>query len=273
MATIDDALASLESDPDARHIVSVSGGKDSAALAVYMREHYPQIPVEYVFCDTGTELPETYEYLERLEAVLDIEIKRLDAMDLLGVEKKPGRSAFDMWLEVFGNYLPNPQARWCTRVLKIKPFEQYVGESRAFSYIGIRGDEDREGYRGFEKKKPPKISDQPNILPVYPFKEDGLGIADIKGILEEAGIGQPDYYVWRSRSGCYFCFYQQIGEWQQLKEQHPDLFEKAKQYEKVVNGKKYTWVQGWSLEDIEKLEKKYPVAEAEEAEGCAVCHL
>ncbi|MFZ1474384.1 MAG: phosphoadenosine phosphosulfate reductase family protein, partial [Anaerolineae bacterium] len=50
--------------PTVRHIVSLSGGKDSTALAIYMRDRIPD--VEYVFCDTGEELPETYEYLDKL---------------------------------------------------------------------------------------------------------------------------------------------------------------------------------------------------------------
>jgi tRNA(Ile)-lysidine synthase TilS/MesJ len=35
-----------------RHILLLSGGKDSTALALYMRDHYPEIGLEYVFCDT-----------------------------------------------------------------------------------------------------------------------------------------------------------------------------------------------------------------------------
>ena len=54
----------------ARHIVPVSGGKDSAALAIYMRESYPELSVEYVFCDTGCELDETYDYLRQLQLIL-----------------------------------------------------------------------------------------------------------------------------------------------------------------------------------------------------------
>ena len=69
MATIQEALESL-GDTSIRHIVSLSGGKDSSALAVLMKERYPEIPVEYVFCDTEYELPETYEYLDKLEAFL-----------------------------------------------------------------------------------------------------------------------------------------------------------------------------------------------------------
>ncbi|MGB3219736.1 MAG: phosphoadenosine phosphosulfate reductase family protein, partial [Anaerolineae bacterium] len=63
--------------PTVRHIVSLSGGKDSTALAIYMRDRIPD--VEYVFCDTGEELPETYEYLDKLEVFLGSEIKRLRA--------------------------------------------------------------------------------------------------------------------------------------------------------------------------------------------------
>lgn len=270
MATINEALGSLH-DKNIRHIVSLSGGKDSTALAIYMRRKYPQITAEYVFCDTGCELPETYEYLERLEALLGAKVERLNALDLLNIEKKPGRNPFDVWLnEVYGGFLPSPRTRWCTRVLKIQPFEAYVGDDYAYSYIGIRGDEDRDGY---VSKKPPSLSDRPNIIPVYPFKDDGLGIADVRAILEESGLGTPDYYRWRSRSGCYFCFYQQIGEWQRLKEEHPHLFDEAKKYEKLNGDKRFTWTDGRTLDDIAALPDKYPLPIADESQGCAICHL
>jgi 3'-phosphoadenosine 5'-phosphosulfate sulfotransferase (PAPS reductase)/FAD synthetase len=213
-----------------RHIVPVSGGKDSAALAVYMRQQYPQLPLEFVFTDTDAELPETYEYLDKLEALLGKKINRLTALVMEGKEKN-GRKAFDYYLnEKFGGYLPSPRARWCTINLKIKPFEYYVGNDLVYSYIGIRADENRSGY---VPKKPPAFSDKPNIIPVYPFKDDGIILEDVKEILESTGLGLPEYYKWRSRSGCYFCFYQQIGEWQGLKERHPKLFEKAKNFEKT----------------------------------------
>ncbi len=271
MASLKEALQSHHDGSDIRHIVSISGGKDSTALAIYLQQKYPELPAEYVFCDTGCELPETYEYLERLEALLGQSIHRLNAIDLLNIEKKPGRNPFDIWLnEVYGGFLPNPRSRWCTRVLKIQPFEAYVGDTQAYSYIGIRGDEDRDGY---VSKKPPSISDKPNIIPVYPFKDDDLGIGDVRAILDDSGLGFPDYYRWRSRSGCYFCFYQQIGEWQRLKEEHPQLFEDAKKYEKIAGSKKFTWTEGRTLDDIAELPDKYPLPAADDEQGCAICHL
>jgi 3'-phosphoadenosine 5'-phosphosulfate sulfotransferase (PAPS reductase)/FAD synthetase len=131
--------------------------------------------------------------------------------------------------------------RWCTKQLKIKPLEQFIGDDEAISYIGIRADEHRDGY----------ISTRPNIRPVYPFKEAGLVKQDIIRILEESGIGIPSYYQWRSRSGCYFCFFQRKYEWVRLSEEHPDLFAKAVAYEENhADGRTFTWSQGESLLEL-----------------------
>jgi len=268
MATMQEALDSL-SDKSIRHIVSISGGKDSAALAIYIKKNYPQIPAEYVFCDTKCELPETDEYLAKLEALLGCTINRVTAFNVLKIREK-NRNPFDIYLnELYGGFLPNPRSRWCTGVLKIKPFETFVGTDHVFSYIGIRGDEDREGYKS---QKKPVLSQRPNIIPVYPFKDDGIALEDVTRILNEAGIGFPDYYKWRSRSGCFFCFYQQIGEWQGLKENHPELFEAAKKYEKCEGSKRYTWCEGRSLDEIVALPRK-DIIPPDETDGCAICHL
>jgi 3'-phosphoadenosine 5'-phosphosulfate sulfotransferase (PAPS reductase)/FAD synthetase len=216
-----------------RHVLGLSGGKDSAALAIYMRDRVPEM--EYFFCDTGRELPETYEYLQRLETVLGKPIARLNA-----------DRDFDHWLWVYGGALPSPQMRWCTKNLKIKPLEAWIGDDPTYSYIGIRADENREGY----------ISRKPNITPVFPFKNDGLVKEDILRILEEAGVGLPSYYSWRTRSGCFFCFFQRKYEWVKLAEEHPDLFEKAIAYEDKVNfeatasSRRFSWSQGESLREL-----------------------
>lgn len=211
-----------------RHILGLSGGKDSAALAIYMRDRVENM--EYFFADTGKELPETYEYLDKLRARLGIEIKTLSA-----------DRGFDHWLDVYGGMLPSPRARWCTKALKIQPIEDFVGEDEAVSYIGIRADEEnRKGY----------ISTNGNIQARFPFIEDGLRKEDIIRILEESGIGLPEYYKWRSRSGCFFCFYQRKIEWVRLAEEHPDRFEEAVKYEEERGGKGYTWTQGETLREL-----------------------
>ena len=215
------AIASLEGG--VRHVLGLSGGKDSAALAVYIKDKYPEIheKVEYFFSDTGAELQEVYDFLDRLEAYLGKEIIRLSS----------GKD-FDHWLKVHNGYLPSAQQRWCTRIMKIKPFEDFVGDDLVVSYIGIRADENREGY----------ISQKDSIKAVFPFIENGVVREDVFQLLDDS-VGIPDYYQWRSRSGCYFCFFQRQEEWLGLKRNHPDLFEKAKQYEKRLRTK-YDWKDG-----------------------------
>lgn len=214
-----------------RHVLSLSGGKDSAALALYMRDRVPEM--EYIFSDTRKELPETYEYLDLIESRLGRPIHRLNA-----------NLGFDHWYDVYGGMIPSNHRRWCTKQLKLKPFEEFVGDDPVLNYVGLRYDEEREGY----------ISHKPNITPVYPFREAKLVLRDIEQILQDEGVGMPPYTKWgRSRSGCYFCFYQQKIEWVRLKETHPMLFEKAKAYEKPYekSGNLFTW----GTEPLADLEK------------------
>lgn len=318
-----------------RHVLGISGGKDSAALAIYMKGKYPEIPLEYYNTDTGCELAETDLLINRLESYLG-GIKRLRA-----AEDSPERTPFEHFLKASGNFLPSPQQRWCTQKMKLAEMERFVGDTPTISYVGIRGDEDREGY----------VSTKPNIQAIFPFRkniwsidvihtivhknnierfteiyikkapeelktrlkkilerplskdfyyakkvnalmdidvklfnrvvfeylkgtdypvgklkefplidnDDILGKEDIFRILEDSGVGVPAYYTPiqfevdgkkgtynRSRSGCYFCFFQQKIEWIWLYEQHPDLFAKAMEFEK--DG--YTWNQNESLSQM-----------------------
>lgn len=218
-----------------RHVLSLSGGKDSAALAIYMRDRVANM--EYIFNDTGKELPETYEYLERIGDYLGQPVQRLNA-----------DKGFDHWYQMYGGMIPSNHRRWCTKMLKLKPLEEYIGDDDVINYVGLRADENRTGY----------ISHKPNIKPAYPFIEDGIVLADVKRILRDAGVGLPPYTDWgRTRSGCYFCFYQQKIEWVALLEKHPDLYEKAESYEREYKptGNLFTWSNGERLADLRKPER------------------
>jgi 3'-phosphoadenosine 5'-phosphosulfate sulfotransferase (PAPS reductase)/FAD synthetase len=258
-----------------RHILGLSGGKDSTALALYLRDKVPDI--EYYFSDTGKELPETYAYLHRLEAILGKKINYLS------------NGGFDHWFNVYKGLLPSVQRRWCTRQLKIAPMTKFAGNDDVITYAGIRADEDRVGY----------ISTRANIRPAYPFMQDGLVKKDILQILQDHNIGLPEYYTWRSRSGCYFCFFQRKIEWVRLSEIHPDLFQEAIRYErgqKYPRGVKFRWNRTESLLELlarkdqiierhEKMLKKkeartlnrqyllFGEEENDEDNFCYVCHL
>lgn len=317
-----------------RHVLGISGGKDSAALAMYMKLHHPDIDMEYYFTDTGKELDETYDLIQDLESFLG---KTIEKLQTSGSHKNP----FDHYLDVYNGFLPSSMARWCTQKLKLEPFERWIGNDLAISYVGIRGDEDREGY----------VSTKSNIQSIFPFRkhiwsaevlnkvlhnnsidvlsdlykkhanaelldryleiikepqsskylfsqklndllnlsistfnhvtfdflrnknipishldsysllenEDSIIKEDVFKLFKDNGISVPGYYdeiefevdgqkgVYnRSRSGCFFCFYQRKIEWIWLYERHRDLFDQAIKYEK--DG--YSWMDNETLNDI-----------------------
>ena len=154
---------------------------------------------------------------------------------------------------MYRGYLPSANMRWCTRKLKIEPFEDYVGDDQVQMYVAIRADEHREGF----------ISTKANITPVYPFKDAGMVKDDVFRLLKDSGVDLPEYYSWRTRSGCYFCFFQRKKEWAGLLEKHPDLYEKAKEYEKPEIG--YTWQQRESLEELARPERLVQIKTQAEA--------
>lgn len=231
-----------------RHVLGLSGGKDSAALAVHMRQAHPELDIEYFFTDTGKELPEVYEFLGRLEGYLGKPIERLNP-----------RRDFDFWLREYNHFLPSPQTRWCTRKLKLTPFEQWIkpmlaAGDKVTTYVAIRADEEyRAGYS----------SKQDNLDVSLPFRTDGIDKAGVMDILESSGVGYPKYYEWRSRSGCTFCFFQQKIEWVRLKERHPEAFEEAKALEKdaLDHGSPFTWSSGESLTELEQPKRVAQIVE------------
>jgi len=229
-------------DQKIKHVLGLSGGKDSSALAVYMADNYPDLDIEYFFTDTGEELEEVNEYLNDLEGYLGKTINRLDP-----------RRDFEFYLKQYNNFLPSAQNRWCTVQLKLAPFEKWVEQEfldkgyTVYSYVAIRSD---ESYReGLKSKKA--------IETILPFRENHIDKEGVFEILENAGLGLPKYYEWRSRSGCTFCFFQRKIEWVGLLERHPEDFKKAKSMEKnaLDHGSPFTWCENESLEELSKPER------------------
>lgn len=234
------------------HVISISGGKDSAALAIYMKEKYPDREFKYLFFDTEEELQDTYDYLNKLQSILGIKVEY----------KFPEKSFKELLLQ-HNDYLPSPSQRWCTRKMKLETFlntMQEFKEYTIYNYVGIRADENREGL----------IPTDEHIVTVMPFKDDGITLNDVKRILHDAGVGLPAYYdvvydekydieYFRSRSGCYFCFFMRQIEWVWLWEKHPTEYKKAMEFEKSG----YSWIKDMPLskliepENIDKIKKSY----------------
>lgn len=109
-------------------IVTFSGGKDSLAALLWTREHITK-NFTTVFCDTGWEHPQTYEYINRIADKLHLDLvtlksKKYDGMVDLARQKK-------RW--------PSTRARFCTQELKTKPCIDYVLDEVQDNMLMIQG--------------------------------------------------------------------------------------------------------------------------------------
>ncbi len=179
------------------HVLGLSGGKDSAALAMHMRKNHPEIQMHYYFTDTGKELPEVIDFVNRLEGYVGTIIDPYEEVYSSNREKKN----FDYHLKQHKNYLPSPQARWCTIQMKLVPYEQWVkkkmqeeGYDEVISYVGIRADEpERTGFL--------TNSITENYMKIeMPFREDGIDRAGVFEILKKGDLfaDDPDVIAYRN---------------------------------------------------------------------------
>lgn len=238
------------------HVVAISGGKDSAALAIYLKKKYPDREFTYLFFDTREELEETYLYINDLESRLGIKIRK----------EYPEKSFQELLIE-HNDFLPSLKERWCTKEMKVKTFTNVMKEFKdyqIYNYVGIRADEDRLGMR----------PDLDNVTTVMPFKEDGITLNDVKRILNDSGLGLPKYYevikdkkhdieYYRTRSGCYFCFFMRKIEWVWLFERYPEEFKKAMAFEKPG----FSWVHNLPLKELMKPENINQIKQNYKAKG------
>lgn len=182
-----------------KHVIGLSGGKDSTCLALALAEREPR-DYEYIFTPTGDELPELHAHLERVEALLGKKITRITCGKTL-----------DEIIEEEG-MLPNFRARFCTRILKIEPTIEYMAALPPGSvlYVGLRADEaEREGLYGDD------------VQSDFPFRRWGWGIKEVWAYLDQRGISVP------ARTDCGKCYHQRVGEWRNLWRDHPDRFKAA----------------------------------------------
>ena len=111
-------------------IASVSGGKDSTALCLHLREQ--GIPYRAVHMDTGWEHPATDEYIREVLAPRIGPIEWITPpLDMVGLIRKKG-------------IFPSRKIRYCTELLKTKPFWRWISENYAgevVNAVGIRADE------------------------------------------------------------------------------------------------------------------------------------
>lgn len=196
-------------------LLPVSSGMDSTAVAIVMAHLYPDLPITYVFTDTGNEVAGTAEALDKIEAFVGRKLFRIT----------PAVSLVDKALEQ-GSFIPSQRARWCTQQFKALPFKRFIkglkelhGEKSQFiSLVGVRADEPQRTGIEWESST--------DIVSVFPLQQLGLGKPEVNQIVNRV-LGIPSYYAHKSRSGCEVCIYSRRSEIISMSNMAPETYKKA----------------------------------------------
>ena len=197
---------------EGQHIVAVSGGKDSTAMALRLREIHPDREYIWVCTPTGNEPDSMQEHWSYMEDQLGGPIVRI---------KNPHGGLIE--LSTRQGILPHTRMRWCTRMLKVEPYLGWLRSNKfnhAISYVGLRADEEaREGIYG-----------ETGIAEYrYPLRDWGWGIGDVIAYLFRRGVEIPE------RTDCELCPFQRLHEWHALWSSNPQGYQAGVSLERHVS--------------------------------------
>jgi 3'-phosphoadenosine 5'-phosphosulfate sulfotransferase (PAPS reductase)/FAD synthetase len=215
-----------------RVIASISGGKDSAAMSLYL--HELGIEHDRVFMDTSWELPPTYEYLrgELASKIGPITWLRpaLPALDAASIRRPLVRAAVEagnamVILCLTKGMFPSRVIRFCTEALKVVPMQVHLNALVAsgedvVNAVGIRAAESEarsrmtewEWSRGFDCEV---------WRPLLRWSEQ-----DVIDIHQRRGLRpNPLYLRGASRVGCGPCIYARKSEIRFLADEYSERIE------------------------------------------------
>ncbi len=238
-----------------------SGGKDSTFMILKLLENnYPLD--EIIFCDTGWEFPQMYEYILKVEEYLK---HNFNFTNITKLNWGRGREIWNKWAETEfkkGQYKGLKRGfpfsfgmSWCTRELKINPTKRYIKskyprDCKIFIYVGITYD---------ETHRISKTQLLKNTQYLYPLIDWKVKEGETNTYLKEIGLYNK-LYDYFPCLGCYICPKQSLNRLYTLYKYFPKLWQELYQLGKKYKENNYAVhkIKGYDVDELSQLfNKKY----------------
>lgn len=214
------------------YFVGYSGGKDSTAVCLYLKEN--DIDFTPVFANTGWEHEETYEYIQQIEQIIgkvhivqsDIQIEEEHQEFIAKIEKELGFISPFVRIAIHFLCIPNGFNRFCTKYTKIDAIRDFIRQQEEpVNIVGIRKEES-EKRSSLERWEWFETNDCYTFRPLLEWKFE-----DVIAIHKKHGIEpNPLYLNGFDRVGCFPCVYARKAEIRQLTQKRLSIIRQIEEY-------------------------------------------
>jgi PP-loop superfamily ATP-utilizing enzyme len=218
--------------------ISFSGGVESTTMCVLFGK-----TADAIFSDTGYEHKEIYDRIDLVENWCknfhrpDFKIHRI---------RNKQHDSLISYIEK-AKYYPNFKSRYCTRMFKIEPIDEFLEQHKDDGcelMIGLNAEEIDQRIGNHGNKKFVKYS--------YPLADNNITRAGCIEILKKINI-YPEFPIYMKRGGCIGCYYKSKKEYIAMALLNPDEFKIVEELENRIQDKRkdfFTIIQGISMKQI-----------------------
>jgi hypothetical protein len=206
-----------------KRFISFSCGVESSTMCVLFGDK-----ADAIFADTGYEHKVIYDRIELVQNWVRNFHKNNFTIHVVKNKTYISLPTYIMHCK----YYPSFTSRYCTRMFKIEPIDDYLEQYKDEGVelmIGLNVEE--------INKRTGNYGSKPFIKYSYPLADNRISREGCKIILKKAGL-MPQFPVYMQRGGCIGCYYKSKKEYEAMALLNPDEFKIVQNIEENIQDRR-----------------------------------